>query len=137
MSEPSQTLTELHKRRVEESHLYTNFEKHYKDREFVKASEFLWGSISKMVYAIGLLSERRIGKHKEIASLIRELAASEGKPEAIDWTNAAESLHSNFYHNWMEEEIFENYVRKVVDLRSWLMRILDRETERFKQQFAR
>jgi len=121
-------LAKVYKRRLEERHLFDNFEKYYKERELVKASEFLWGSISKIAYAIGLLYGKKLGKHGEIVSLIKDL--SKGEQKIIDWSNAAESLHSNFYHDWMEEETFENYVRKVIELRIWLIRILEETIER-------
>ena len=127
-----QILAEVKKRKSEENRLFSNFEKRYREREFVKASEFLWGSISKIAYAIGLLYGKKLGKHKEIVSLMRDLA--KGEPKIIDWISAAESLHSNFYHNWMEEETFENYVRKVINLRFWVIKILD---EKMKQTFPR
>ena len=137
MSEAKQILAEVHKRRIEESRLYDNFEKRYREREFVKASEFLWGSISKVAYAVGLLYGRKLGKHKEIVSLMKELAKARSEPKVIDWINAAESLHSNFYHNWMEEETFEDNVRRVIYLRNWLIKILDEKMERVKQTFSK
>jgi len=118
-----QILAEVHKIKVEERRLFDNFEKQYHAREFAKASEFLWGSISKIAFAIGLLFGKKLGKHRQNVLLMRDLA--KGDPKIIDWINAAESLHSNFYHNWMGEETFEDYVRKVIDLRIWLLKILD------------
>lgn len=137
VSEEEKILVEIDRRRREESHLHDNFRKHYQERDFVKASEFLWGSISKIAYAIGLPYGKKLGKHKEIVLLMRELAESRNKPEVIDWINAAESLHSNFYHNWMEEETFEDYVRKVIKLRYWLIKILDEEAEKVLQSVVK
>ena len=128
MKETEQILAEVHKKRLEETRLYDNFEKYYRKREFAKASEFLWGSISKLAYAIGLFYGKKLGKHGEIISLMKDLAKAES--EIMDWVSAAESLHSNFYHNWMEEGTFEHYVRKGVDLRMWLIRMLDDHVEK-------
>jgi len=108
--------------------LYSNFEKRYRERDFVKASELLWGSITKIASAIGLFYGKKVGKHKQLVQLMKELA--EGDSKKIDWVNAAESLHANFYHNWMEEENFEASIRKVIDLRIWLTTILDKKVER-------
>lgn len=128
MNEKELILAEVHKRRLEARRLYDNFQKHYNERELVKASEFLWGSISKLAYAIGLLYGKKLGKHRDIVLLMKDLA--EGESEIMDWISAAESLHSNFYHNWMEEGTFELYVRKVIDLRMWLIKILDEKVAR-------
>jgi hypothetical protein len=132
MSTQEQALIEIEKRRLEERHLYENFEKYYQKRDFAKASEFLWGSVTKVAYAIGLLFGIKPGKHKEVIALMKELA--KGDRAIIDRINSAEALHSNFYHNWMEEGIFEDYVRKVDDLRAWLIKLLDKETEKARAQ---
>jgi len=128
MSNLEQILSQVHKKRLEEDHLYSNFEKRYRERDFVKASELLWGSITKIASAIGLFYGKKVGKHKQLVQLMKELA--EGDSKKIDWVNAAESLHANFYHNWMEEENFEASIRKVIDLRIWLTTILDKKVER-------
>jgi len=126
-----QTLGEVQQKRFEEAHLFNNFKKYYEKRDMVKASELLWGSISKITYSIGLFYGKKCGKHKEIVALIRDLAKDH--PKIVDWINSAEALHSNFYHNWMDEEMFENNVRKVAELRNWLLKMLDEETEKAKQ----
>lgn len=123
-----EVLFEIQRKRREEEHLYKNFEKYYRLRDFVKSSEFLWGSVAKIVYAMGLLFGKKVGRHNEIIGLIKELA--KGDPVVTAGINSAESLHSNFYHNWMGEDIFEDYVRKVIDLRIWLIQLLDQETEK-------
>jgi len=131
MTEAEQILVEIHNRRLEETRLFDNFEKYYGKRDFVKASEFLWGSVTKIAYAIGLLYGKKVGKHKEIVALMKDLAR--GDPKIVEWINSAESLHSNFYHNWMEEEIFEDYVKKVINLRMWLVRMLDERMEEMRR----
>lgn len=120
-------LTEVQKKRLEEEHLFNNFEKYYEKRDLVKASEFLWGSVSKIVYFIGLLYGKKCGKHKEIVLLLEDLARD--NPETNDWISSAEALHSNFYHNWMDDKTFENNVRKVAELRDWLDKTLNKKIE--------
>ena len=93
------------------------------EKKFEKASELLWGSINKLAIAIASLYGKKVGKHKQLVLLMRDLAL--GDPEIIDGINSAEALHSNFYHNWMEEEAFVDNVKKVIDLRLWLIKKLD------------
>lgn len=134
--EINQTLVKVNRIRSEESRLFSNFQKSYKERELDKASEFLWGSVSKIAHAIGLLYGRKLGKHKELVQFMRDLAIKKNKPKVSNWINAAESLHSNFYHNWMEEEIFEETVRKVNNLRLWLIEVLDIEMQKAEPSYS-
>lgn len=124
MKEVEKVLAKVWRKRKEESNLYSNFEKRYQEKEYVKASELLWGSVSNITIAIGLLYERKLGKHRRLVDFMRELA--QGDPKVGDWINAAESLHSNFYNNWMEERVFKDNAAKVINLRFWLSRILEK-----------
>ncbi len=129
MSQTDKVLIEIQKNRIEEAHLFSNFDKYYNIKDNVKASEFIWGSISKIAYLLGLLFGQKLGKHKDLIAFLRNLARQENRLEIIDWINAAESLHSNFYHNWMENEVFVEYIQKVVRLRMWLLEIFERKLE--------
>ena len=136
MSQPNKVVAEIRKGQAEEAHLFSNFEKYYKAKDSVKASEFLWGSTSKLAYLIGLLHGQKLGKHGELMVFLRSLARQQERPEALDWISAAESLHSNFYHNWMESEVFEEYIQKVVRLRNWLLEIFERKLEETNFTFS-
>lgn len=125
MSQAEDVLKQVHKIRVDETYIYSNFEKHYRERGFVKASEFLWGSVGKIAYATGLLYGKKLGGHGELVQFMRDLAEEKERPNVRDLIGSAEALHANFYHNWMPEEIFEEYVRKVIELRTWLIERLE------------
>lgn len=129
MTQLTRIIDKIYEGRTEEVHLFSNFEKYYREKDLVKASEFLWGSVSKITYLIGLLHGEKLGRHRELISFLRNLARSEDRPEVLEWINVAESLHSNFYHNWMEREVFEECVEKVVNLRMWLLKTLDEKLE--------
>ncbi|HID17439.1 TPA: hypothetical protein EYP26_04005 [Candidatus Bathyarchaeota archaeon] len=73
------TLKEVKRRRKEESRLYDNYVAYYRRRELIKASEFLWGSINNLAYAIGLIYGRRLTNHGKIVQFLRELAKESGK----------------------------------------------------------
>ena len=126
MSEMKSSLAEVHRRRIQSSRLFENFEKYYKEREFVKASEFIWGSINSISYAIGILYHKKLGRHREIVAFMKDIGKDE--PKVIDRIRAAEVLHSNFYHGFMSEELFEDHVRKAIELRIWLIKLLDEKT---------
>lgn len=127
MSQTTKVLTEIQKGRIEEAHLFSNFEKYYSTKDKVKASEFLWGSVGKIAYLIGLLYGQKLGKHGELVAFLRNVAREKDRIDVLDWISAAESLHSNFYHNWMESEVFEEHIQKVVRLRMWFLEILQRK----------
>ena len=129
MSQTAKVLTDIQKGRIEEAHLFSNFEKYYKTKDKVKTSEFLWGSVGKIAYLIGLLYGQKLGKHGELVAFLRNLARERDRLDVLDWISAAESLHSNFYHNWMDSEVFEENIQKAVRLRMWLLEILERKLE--------
>jgi hypothetical protein len=129
MSQTDELFREIEKGRIEEAHLFSNFEKYYRKKDTVKASEFIWGSIAKIAYLIGLLFDQKLGRHGQLVAFLKNLARQQSRTEIVDWINAAESFHSNFYHNWMEMEVFEEYILKVVSLRIWLLEILERKLD--------
>lgn len=126
-------LKEIKRRRIEESKLYDNYIKYSKEGEFVKASEFLWGAINNIVYSIGLLYGKKLGKHKLIIETIKELARKYRKKEYERYAYSADAIHSNFYHAWMSKEDFMEKVREVEELRKWLIELLEQEISRLSQ----
>jgi len=106
---------------IEERRLYDNYIRFYKERDFIKASEFVWGAINNLAYAIGPTYGKRLRKHGETVQFLRELAKANGRGELREYINSAEALHANFYHGWMDEEVFEENARKVEELRKWLV----------------
>jgi len=120
-----EVLEEIRRRRVEESRLYENYIKYYERRDLVKASEFLWGSINNLAYALGLIYGRRLTGHRMVIQFMRELAEKSGREEYRRYISSAEALHANFYHGWMSEEVFEESVREAEELRRWLIELLD------------
>ena len=131
MSEVEEILAEVKKKRIEESYLYDNFEAFYRKGEHLKAGEFLWGSINKLAYSLGRLYGKKLGRHRELVQFMKELAVEQRRKKILEWIRCAEALHSNYYHAWMEEDIFEDYVRKVTELRFWLMRLLNEKIQKF------
>lgn len=131
MSEVEEILAEVEKKRRDESHLYDNFEEYYRKRDLVKAGEFLWGCINQLAYSLGRLYGKKLGKHREIIQFMKEIAEERREERVREWIHYAEALHSNYYHGWMEEDIFEDYVRKVIELKFWLTRVLDEKIKIF------
>ena len=50
-----EVISEIEKRRTHADHYYDNFRRYYENKNYSNASEFLWGSLNALAYAIGLL----------------------------------------------------------------------------------
>lgn len=115
-----ETLEEIERRRDLAGYYFSNFEKH-RVRDPAKASEFLWGALNAIVYAIGLLHGRKIAEHSEVIKLLKEMRMDK---ESI---SAAQMIHANFFHDFMDKETFELETKKVVIMLHELEKILEKE----------
>ena len=120
---PEKVLEEVDRRRREESRLYDNYVHYYEKRDFVKASEFLWGSIQNILYGIGLFYGKKLGDFGKLMDFLKDLLEENNIDP--DMKDAVASIHANFYHGWMDEETFKRRVLKVEELRNWLKQKLD------------
>ena len=67
-----EVISEIEKRRKLADQYYDNFRRYYENKNYSKASEFLWGSLNALAYAIGLLhggKAERLWKSCEFYSL--------------------------------------------------------------------
>ena len=63
MNVDEEVISEIEKRRKLADHYYDNFRKYYENKNYSKASEFLWGSLNALTYAIGLPHEEKVSDH--------------------------------------------------------------------------
>lgn len=63
MNIDEEVISEIEKRRKLADRYYDNFRKYYENKNYSKASEFLWGSLNALAYAIGLLHGEKEGDH--------------------------------------------------------------------------
>lgn len=66
-------ILEIERRRKLADHYYDNFRRYYKNENYPKASEFLWGSLNALVYAIGLLHGVKVSDHGKVVAFVEEL----------------------------------------------------------------
>ncbi|CAD6494793.1 MAG: hypothetical protein EMLJLAPB_00951 [Candidatus Argoarchaeum ethanivorans] len=118
-----ETLEEIKIRKELASYYFSNFEKH-RLQDPAKASEFLWGTLNALVYAIGLLHGKKIAEHSKVIGILKELRMDE---ESI---SAAQMVHANFFHDFMDKETFELQTKKVVTMLRKLEEILEKELKR-------
>ena len=63
-------ILEIKRRRKLADYYYDNFRKHYEIKKFSKASEFLWGALNALVYAICLFYGKKLGKHRDVVEYV-------------------------------------------------------------------
>lgn len=117
-------LEEILRRKKIADYYYDNYRKYYEEKKYSKASEFLWGTINNLVYAIGLFHGKKIGKHNEVVEFTKELALIENRESIIEQLASAERIHANFFHDFMNELMFEDDKEKVEKLIETLSEIL-------------
>jgi hypothetical protein len=62
-------------------HYYDNFRAYREKKDLSKASEYLWGALNALVYAIGLLHGEKLGNHGKIKDFVKRLADAYGNEE--------------------------------------------------------
>jgi len=105
-------ISEINRRRELANYYYDNFRKHYETKKFSKASEFLWGTLNALVYAIGLFYGRKLTTHRAVVHFVKELASAYKDEEMGGWITDAETIHANFFHDFMNKSMFEDYRKK-------------------------
>jgi len=123
-------LDEILRRRNLADFYYDNYQKHYRAKEYSKASEFLWGTINNLAYIIGLFYDRKIRNHGEVVSFIKDLANIMRESKIITWLASAERLHANFFHDFMDQFMFEDDKDKAEKLIETLSIFADKEIQK-------
>ena len=102
----SELLAEVERRRRIMERLYDEFEEYRRRGEYGKAGESLWGIVNNMLYLLGLTQGVKLSRHGEFRDFVRDLATASNDADMIDEFRAAETLHANFYHEFMDEDLF-------------------------------
>jgi len=122
-------LVEIKRRKDLADYYYDNYIKHYHRKSFSKASEFLWGSINALVYALALFNNRKIHTHAEIREFIKDLANEYDDRDFSQGLLAGERVHANFFHDFMDEAMFDEDRQKIEILLEKLEKILNQKIE--------
>ncbi|MCK4398612.1 MAG: hypothetical protein KAV25_06435 [Methanophagales archaeon] len=127
MNVDEEVISEIEKRRKLADHYYDNFRKYYENKNYSKASEFLWGSLNALAYAIGLLYGEKVSDHGKVVNFINELANVYKDEEIEGCLASAQTIHANFFHNFMNDSMFEDNRKRTEKLLEKLVKILDAE----------
>ena len=82
-------------------------------KDYIQASEKLWGAAALMVKAVAASRGITILSHGELFSFVRKLGEEKNKPELRRLFSVASTLHQNFYENWLNEEVVKEYSEDV------------------------
>ena len=110
---------------------YDNYRYYYSRKEFAKASEFIWGTVNALAYALGLLHGLKLSDHKKIMEFLKILATQ--YEEIREGVTAVQRLHANHYHDFMNGELFEEDRVKAEKLINKLAELIYHHIETIKQ----
>lgn len=89
-----------------------------REQEYSKAGKLLWGSIVNLLKAIGLIFQYQTKTHKDIIKLAQRIYTINNDITIRDGIKTyAQGLHANFYENYMDYELFDEY--KVQTLKAY------------------
>lgn len=73
-------------------------------RDYVQASEKTWGAASQMVKAVAAKRGIKLRSHRELWEFITNLSKEHPDWNLLSMFHIANSLHVNFYENWLTAE---------------------------------
>jgi hypothetical protein len=92
--------------------------------DYIQASEKLWGSAALMVKAVAASRGSTISSHGELFSFVRRLGEEEDEPELRRLFSVANTLHQNFYENWLHEDVIKEYSEDIKQLITELKKLI-------------
>ncbi len=95
---------------------FTKAEEALAQGDLLQASEKLWGAAAHMVKAVAEGRGWEHSGHRELFQVVNRLANEAGDLELRHLFHTANSLHSNFYENWMAEDWIEAGAQQVSQL---------------------
>ena len=92
---------------------FTKAEEALAQGDFLQASEKLWGAAAHMVKSVAEARGWAHSGHRELFEVVNRLTNESGDLEPRHLFHTANSLHSNFYENWMAEDWIEAGAKEV------------------------
>lgn len=84
--------------------------------DLLQASEKLWGATGHMVNAVAESRGWAHPGHRELFHVLTRLTQETGDEDHRSLFDVANSLHSNFYENWMPEDWIEADAKRIGEL---------------------
>jgi len=95
-----------------------------KKKDYVQASEKLWGAAAEMVKVVAAKRGIEIKSHRELYKFVAKLKTELGDPELSRLFGLAGALHQNFYENWLPPATVVDHAEAVKELVAKLKRAL-------------
>jgi uncharacterized protein (UPF0332 family) len=70
-------------------------------QDYVQASEKLWGATAQIIKAIALKRGKHLRSHVAINKYADKLSKELNDKSILDYFSIANSLHQNFYEDWL------------------------------------
>ena len=86
------------------------------DGDLVQGSEKLWGATSQALKAYCASHQMPHGKYAQRRHAVFQLADQLENPFVRATFGVAQSCHSNFYNDWMEQEDLDSYLPDIEEL---------------------
>ena len=99
-------------------------EKLIKKKDYVQASEKLWGAAAEIVKVVAAKRGVEIKSHGELYKFVAKLGTELGDPELSRLFGLAGALHQNFYENWLPPATVVDHAEAVNELVAKLKRAL-------------
>ncbi len=92
--------------------------------DYAQASEKLWVAAAEMIKAVAAKRSKMLGTHRSLGEFISELHREHPAWGLLRNFNAANSLHTNFYEDWLPPDVVLDGADAVRDLVSKLKPLL-------------
>ena len=96
----------------------------YSKGDLTQAGEKYWSAVTALLNAIGELRGWDHYSHRDYDIIIDKLYEETGDKSIMLDFSVAERLHANFYHNFMDKEVFDAHRQAVLELISKLREII-------------
>ena len=93
--------------------------------DVLQGCEKLWGAASHAVIAMAQRRRWRYGSHGAIRASVRALANEIGDDALMNDFKAAEKLHANFYHGFMERHQIDESRARVHNFVNRILALID------------
>jgi hypothetical protein len=107
-------------------HYYKNAEEMTVKGEFRKASEMLWGAVTQTIKAIAALRKVEISNHTQFFTVVKEMSKELNDPTFYKTFVELNTLHRNFYDEFIPAEAFPLFFGKTKDYLLKLQSVIDK-----------
>lgn len=85
-------------------------------KDYSQASEKFWGACAEMVKAVAARRGTGLGSHRSLGEFVAVLDRERPGWELLRLFNAANSLHANFYEDWLPPEAVDDGAEAVREM---------------------